>query len=94
MAKRGKRVSVLTRERARERMLSLPPEEKARRLEALRRGREAARSPERLVRVEAEIDKLGVEFKDHPEGHPRRLAIMAELRDLGRVRTSLKWRAE
>lgn len=94
MTKPKRRVSPLVRERARERMLALTPEQRAERLAKMRAGRERARSPERLAEIEAKIDALGEEFKSLPRGHERRLQIMRELEPLGRVRHDLKWRGE
>ena len=85
-----RRVSPLTRERARARMLSLSEEEKERRLVAMRQGREAARSPERLAEIEAEIDQLGEEFKSLERGSKRRVEIIRELRELGAKRASFQ----
>ena len=85
-----RRVSPLTREKARARMLALSEEEKARRLAAMQEGRAAARSPERLAEVEAEIDRLGEEFKSLERGSKRRIAIIGQLRELGAKRTRLQ----
>lgn len=92
-ARPKRRVSPLTRERARERMLALPEAEKQRRLEAMRKGRERKRSPERLAEVEAALDRLGEEFKSLPRGDERRLEIMHEIRPLGNERLELKWQS-
>lgn len=89
-ARPKRRVSPLTRERARERMLALPEAEKQRRLEAMRKGRERKRSPERLAEVEARLDELGARLRE-TEDHTERWEIRHELRDLGNERLELKW---
>jgi hypothetical protein len=80
-------MSLAKSERARERWEAMTPEQKAQRVQALQEGRKKARSPERLTEIESAIDKLGVEFRLYPEGHPRRVAIIRELRPLGIARS-------
>jgi hypothetical protein len=80
-------MSLAKSERAQERWQSMTPEQKAQRVRALQEGRKKARSPERLKEIEASIDRLGVEFRLYPEGHPRRVAIIRELRPLGIARS-------
>jgi hypothetical protein len=79
--------SLAKSERAQERWQAMTPEQKAQRVRALQEGRKKARSPERLTEIESAIDRLGVEFRLYPEGHPRRVAIIRELRPLGIARS-------
>lgn len=87
-----RRVSPLARERARERMLALPAEERAARLAAMQEGRKRARArrPERLAEVEARLDDLGAEIR-LAETFEERHAIRCEMRDLGQERMRLLW---
>lgn len=90
-ARPKRRVSPITREKARDRMLALSPAEKQRRLAAMQEGRRRARGPEALAGVEKKMRQLGEEFKTLPRGHERRGQIIRELRPLGLKRARLKW---
>lgn len=90
-AVKKRRVNPLTRERARERMMALPEEERQARAAKARAGKIAKRSPEALVELEQQIADLGAEFKALPTGDPRRSEIIRELRPLGRRRFSIKY---
>jgi hypothetical protein len=87
-----KRVNPMVRERARERMMALPEEERRERARKMREGREAkaARRPERLQEVEERIDRLGEELAE-ADTFERRWPLRVELRDLGRERMRLMW---
>lgn len=90
----ARRVSPLTREKARKRMLALPQEEKERRLKAMAEGRARARGPEALAKIEKQMDALGYEFRTLDKGDPRRCEIIHELRPLGRRWASLRYQGE
>ena len=79
-----RRVNSLTRERARERMMALPEEERKARAAKARAAKAAKRTPEakrqQLVELTARIDALGAEFRSLPAGDPRRREIIHELR--------------
>ena len=87
-----RRVSPLTRERARDRMLALPEEVRLERLAKMRRAREAKRAnrPERLAEVESRIDELGAAYSEASTFKDRQ-AVRRELRDLGDERVRLRW---
>jgi hypothetical protein len=50
--------------------------------------------PQRLARIEEQIDALGAEFRSLPAGHPRRASIVVELRPLGAKRAQLRYSLE